>query len=352
MTPQGSKQAPDRELEARLRAARPPVPPLPADFAAQVWAEVERQGIVPRPAWALRVKVWAVRVAAVALLAAGALTLDAAVYEVRNNGALEVLYFGARMLDGFLRGIPYDLVLATLLTGGAVAWLLRYARFARVPVAWALLIAYGLTGTGGLTLAATGINDAVRKSVLEEEAAPKDGQTAGRGSGGLPGVFAGMMMGYFTERAVYHRPHARFRMGKVLSRDGNLVRLESPAGEEMEARLPPGFQARPGDHLRLIVDPDGTTLRARAAQHCGATAERYFHHMRMMRGRGMGPGHMGPGMGPGRMGPGMGPGHMGPGMRGGMGGGMGMGPGRMGGMGMGPGMAQPAPEQPAPDAQR
>lgn len=313
----------EQRVEQRLRAARPAVPPLPHDFATNVVAEIERRGLAVRPLWRVRGLLWLGRAAAAVALLAATLALNAAAYELRASGKLELLYFGARLLDGFLSGLPYDLLAGTLLLGGAAAWLLRHTRAARVPVAWAVLISYGMTGTGGLALAASGVNEALQEAVLEAPAAEEEPAAPGW----LPG-----MAWFYGERAVYHRPHPRFRMGRVLERTEQGVRLQTPLGEELEVPLPRGFRAEPGDHVRLIVAAAEGTPRVEQAQLCNPQAvQHYFHRQQMMmRHRGMmGPG-MGPGMHEGRMGPGM----MGPGTGRGMG--PGMGPHMMG-PGMGPG---------------
>ena len=315
----------DDALARTVRRARPAVPPLPANFAAQVWAEAARQGLTPLPVWRVRGALWLGRSLAVAVLAAAVLALDAAVFELRSNGALEVLYFGVRLLDGFLAALPWDLLMAVAVTGTAGGWLLRHARIVRVPLTWAVLLAYGMTGTGGLALAASGLNERVRDAVLADaltvaarpaaagtgaggaaEVAGEAGPVpAPRGPGHPMGRMAGYVAGYFMERTVYQRPHAHFRMGRVLTVQGERVRLQAPDGQELEAQLPPGFQAKVGEHLRLIVAEDAPVLRVEQAQRCAPAAQRYFHPMRRMHGPGGGPGLMRPGMGPGMMGPGM-----------------------------------------------
>lgn len=263
---------------------------------------------MPRPAWQVRGALWLRRGAAVAALAAAAVALNAVVFELRNNGTLELLYFGTQMLGGFLSQLPYDFLLAAMLLAAAAAWLLRNARPLRVPVAWVVLVSYGLTGAGGLSLAASGLNESVQESVLN---ASLEG----------PGL-----SWFFGERAVYHRPHPRFRMGRVVAVEGRQARLETPLGDEETVQLPPGFQAQVGDPVRLLTAADGSGLRVVQAQHCNPRrVGPYFQHHRrmreMMRERGM-QGPMGPGM--------RGMRHMGPGMRGPMGGGMGGGMRQMG----------------------
>lgn len=315
-------------FEETIRRAKPEVPPLPADFAAQVWAEAQRQGLRVRPAWQVRGPLWVGRAAAVVALLAAMVVLDGAAYQVRSSGLLELLHFGATLLGSFAAHIPYDLVLTALVLGAAAAWLARYARLLRVPIAWAILISYGITGAGGLALAGSGLNESLQTAVIKDEV-----------SG--PGL-----SWFFERRAVYRRPDPRFRMGRVIALDGQRARLRTPLGDEEQVVLPPDFHVRVGDDVRLLAKPNGALMHARMAQHCNpATVRGYFRHhemMReMMRARGMGPGMRGHGpgmqrgmrgMGPGMGGPGMG---MGPGMRGMGGPDMGMGSG-MHGMGMGP----------------
>ena len=278
-------------FDEKMRAARPDAPHLPPDFAAQVMGEIERQGLTVRPLWRVRGAVWLGRVAAAAALVTGVVVLNGAAYQLRSSGALELLHFGSRLLGGFLGQIPYDLLLTALLLGGAAAWLIRHARAVRVPVAWALLISYGLTGAGGLALAGSGLNESLQDAVLKEEVS-------------TPGL-----SWFYGQRAIYHRPDPRFRMGRVIALDGQRARIQTPTGDEEEVLLPPGFQAQVGEDVRLIALPNGGVVRAQMAQRCNpASVQPYFRHHRMMQEmmRGMRPGGMGGGMGPmmRRMGPG------------------------------------------------
>ena len=308
-------------FEQRLRAARPDVPTLGPDFAAQVCAEIERRGLRVRPAWRVRGLLWLGRAAALAALVAAVLVLNGAAYELRSSGALELLHFGGRLLSAFVERLPWDLLASALLLGAAAAWGIRHTRLARVPVAWALLISYGLTGAGGLALAGSGLNESLQEAVLKEEVRDR------------------ALSWFYGERAVYRRPHPRFVMGRVLALDGERARLQTPLGDEVAVTLPSGFRAQVGDTLRLLEARGGATAgataRAELAQLCNpAAVGSYFRHHRMMRrhmrpgmDHGMGPGPM---MGPGGMGTGMGPGPL-------------LGPGGMG-PGMGPGgMRGPGP---------
>jgi hypothetical protein len=295
-------------FEQRIRAARPAVPELGPQFSAQVLAEIARRGLRVRPAWQVRSALWLGRAAALGALGVAVLLLNGAAFELRSNGALELLAFGTRLLGGFLADLPWDLLLSALLLAGAAGWGLRHAQLARVPVAWAVLIGYGLTGAGGLALAGSGLNESVQSAVLEDRA------------GGLG------LQWFYAQRAMYRRPHPHFRMGRVIALEGQRAQLQTPAGEVEEVMLPQGFRAQVGDAVRLIVAPDGPLVRAQAAQLCNpSTVGPYFRHHRMMqemmqrRGMGAGMGGMGPGMGRG----------MGPGMHRGMGGGMGPGVGPM-----------------------
>jgi len=303
--------------ENKLRSARPVVPPLPPDFAARAMAEIARRGLTILPARVHRLRAWWRRGAALLLLVLAALLVNGVVFELRMNGALELLFFRFRFLGGFLGALPYDLLGSALALGALAAWLVRQGSLARVPVAWVLLVSYGLTGGGGVALAVTGVNETLQDEALAER---------------LP---VAPLAWFYRHRAHYGAHDPRFRMGRVVEAAGGTALLETPTGERVRVTLPPGFRARVDENLRLGGAVRGDAFVADDAQHCDPERMRRYFHRRMMGGGGMGPGHMSPGgMGPGGMGPGgMGPGGMGPG---GMGPG-GMGPGGVGPGGMGPG---------------
>ncbi len=321
-------------FEQRLRAARPEVPPLGPDFAAQVCAEIERRGLRVWPAWRVRGGLWLGRTAALAALVAAVLVLNGAAYELRSSGALELLHFGGRLLSAFVERLPWDLLASALLLGAGAAWGIRHTRLARVSVAWAVLISYGLTGAGGLALASSGLNESLQEAVLKED------------------VGGPALSWFYGERAVYRRPAPRFLMGRVLALEGERARLQTPLGDEATVTLPPGFRAQVGDTLRLLEAREDATAgavpRTELAQLCNpAAVGGYFRHHQMMRQHMRGGPMMAPGMGPAgpMMGPGMGPAGpggrmMGPGMGAGgpmMGPGMGRGGPMMGTGGMAPG---------------
>lgn len=310
-------------------------PRLPDHFTSRVMDEIERRGISVLPAWryvALRV----LRIGgAIAALVTAMVLADAMIFELRMNGKLELLYFGADFLGSFLGALPYDLILPMLAVAGFSGWLLKSGSRLRVRAALTMLFAYALTGAGGLTLAQSGLNERLQSDVVQSQRH-------------FP-----MLGSFFRDRAVYRTPHPRFRMGRVLSIVDGKARLKSPSGQEVEVVLPKGMSPVVGDHMRVRGLMGANRFRAEKGQFCNPKrVGRYFRHHQMMRGMmrmrgGMGgkPG-MGPGIGPmrgpmrgGMMGPEMGP--LRGGMRGPMGGGMRapmMGPGMKGGGMMGPGM--------------
>lgn len=285
-------------LDERLRAAKPQAPPLPEDFAARVMAEIRAQGIAIRPPPRTGRLGWLAGAAAAAL--AGAVLVNAALFELRSNGALELLAFGSRFLDGVAARVPYDFLLAALALAGLAGLLLRKGRILQTRVAWLLLLSYGATSLGGLALAGSGVNEKLQAQV---EANP---------------VAWPAVNWFFHERARFMPPPAHFRFGVVTAVSDGRVQLLSPLGDEVTVHLPPGFRAQVGDHLRLTGAAADGRFEADQAQICQpGQGRRYF------RG-GMGPGMMrggppgaGPGMGrPGGMGP---RGPMGSGMHGPMG---------------------------------
>jgi hypothetical protein len=260
-------------LDERLRAAKPQAPPLPEDFAARVMEGMRARGIAIRPAprpWRLG---WLAGAAAAAL--AGAVLVNAALFELRNNGALELLAFGGRFVDGVAARLPYDFLLAALMLAGLAGLLLRKGLILRTRVAWLLLLSYGATSLAGLALASSGVNEELQAKVEADRIA-------------WPG-----MHWFFRERARFMPPPPHFRFGVVMAVSNGRVQLLSPLGDEITVNLPPGFRAQVGDHLRLTGAASDGRFEADQAQICQpGWGRRYF------RG-GMGPGMRG--MGPGMM---------------------------------------------------
>ncbi len=257
-------------LDDRIKAAKPLAPALPGDFATRVMTEIDRRGLVPakpRP-W----QRWLPAGAAAVLLAAAAMLVNAAVFELRMNGSLELLYFGQRFVGDFLTRVPYDLLGAVLIAGGGAGWLLARARTMRVRLAWLLALSYGISGAGGAALAASGLNERLQTGVVEE------------------GWDWPLLGPFYGRRAHYARPHHRFRMGRVLALQAGVVELLTPGGDTLQVHVPPGFNVRPGEHLRLRGDAVAGRFFAREAQRFQPHhAQRYFHHMRGPMGRPMGP---------------------------------------------------------------
>ncbi|MEE8435851.1 MAG: hypothetical protein V3S64_13790 [bacterium] len=255
-------------LEARLREARSEAPDLPADFAQGVIEAIAREGVSIRPAWRGTLLHWGRRAAGAAVLLVTAALVNAAVYDLRVNGGLELLNFGLRFWDGFLATLPWDLMLSALAAGLAAAFLLRTGKAARVRMAWVLIASYGIGLGGGTALAGTGVNLALHDRVEQGERLPAP------------------MQWFYATRARYRRPHSGFRIGRVISVDNGRALLQTPLGEEVAVTLPPGFKTAPGEHLRLAGVQLETGFQTAEAQRCQAERVRpYFHHARMMQER-------------------------------------------------------------------
>ena len=263
-------------LEERIRAAKTVAPPLPGQFTSQVMDQIARQGLAVLPAGRLRLKRWFCLGAASLLLVLGVLVADGLAYEVRMNGSLELLFFGVRFLEGFLAGLPLDLLFTLIALASLAAWLVHVSRPARLALVWVLLISHVLTGAGGLALAQSSLNEKVR-------------DWATRGEEDLP-----LLGPYFRQRAHFRSHHPGFRMGKVIAIKDGEARMLTPAGEEVSVALPPRFRPRPGDTIRLGGRISGKRFRADKGQLCEpGRVKRYFHRMKMRSARGPGNQQMG-----------------------------------------------------------
>lgn len=257
-------------LEKRLRAARPEAPGLPPDFAPGVMEAIEAGSLTVRPAWRGNLLHWGRLAAGATVLLAGAVLVNAAVFDLWVNGGLELVYFGGRFLNAFLIALPWDLMLGALAAGLAAGFLLRIGKTARVRLAWVIIVSYAISLGGGAALAGSGVNQVFHDRVEQGERLPP------------------LMQWFYATRARYRRPHAGFRIGQVISVDHGRALLRTPLGEEVAVILPPGFKTAPGEHLRLAGTQHRTGFRTAEAQRCQAESVRpYFHHARMMRRGGM-----------------------------------------------------------------
>lgn len=269
-----------KTLEGRLRNAKPDTPELPPHFALEVMEAIEREGVSIRPVWRGLLLLWGRRAAGVAGLLVAAALVNAAVYDLRVNGGLELVFFGGRFMNAFLAALPWDLMLGALAAGLAAGFLLRIGKTARVRMAWVIIVSYAISLGGGTALAGTGVNQAFHDLVEEGQSLP------------------GPLHWFYATRARYRRPHPGFRIGRVISVKNGTAMLETPLGEKIAVTLPPGFRTAKGQHLRMAGETVRDGFVAGLAMRCGEDQVRpYFHHARMMRRGGMrGPG-MGQGMG-------------------------------------------------------
>lgn len=285
-------------LERRLKAARPSAPELPPNFALGVMGAIDRQGLSILPGWRATLGLWARRGAGAVILMLSALLVNGALYDLRGNGGLELLYFGGRFLTALPAALPWDLMLGALAAGLLAAGLLRTGKTARVRMAWVLIVSYVLSAGGGTALAGSGLNQTLHDLVGKGEALPAP------------------MHWFYANRGLYRRPHPDFRFGRVVSMQDGQAMLQNPAGEQLAVSLPPGFKAVVGEHLRMAGVGGKKGFRAGQAQRCQPERVRhYFRHRQMMQGGSMRGGEHG------RM--------MQNGMGGGMKRGQGMGRGRM-----------------------
>lgn len=252
-----------KDLENRLRWIKPAVPDLPADFSDRVMTAIEALDASPSLI-RQRTRRGGALAGGVLLLLLGAVLANSALFEIKMSGAVEMLAFGRRLLGPAFSLLPMDLIIASLMATGLAALLLRYSRFLRTAL-WRVVIgSYLFTAISGTSMAASNLNEQLQRNVLtSEESWP-------------------LVSRFYEDRARYQADHPRFRMGRVIKRQGNIAWLETPQGKRVTVRLSPSSEIALGDYLRAIGEIHAGTFEIEKYQPCHPRrVERYWCHMDM-----------------------------------------------------------------------
>lgn len=263
-----------KNIEKLLQFAKPPVPKIPDDFSEQLMLRIEKEKVAILPAVANRFNRIKVILGISALLLA-TLLFSYNAYELRNNGSLELLFFGTQFLGDFIGYLPWDLIVPSLVLAAFSTWMLNKSNILKKGIAVTAIITYLLTGIGGAAIASTGINERIEDGISNNE---ED----------FP--WLGM---FHHHRAKEFINHPNFKMGKVEAILNGKARVITPHGEQVTISLPVNTKIQEGQILRISGQGDKQLFAAQRVHVCNPNrVMRYFggmgghpEMMNMMKGK-------------------------------------------------------------------
>jgi len=253
------------KLDDILKSARPTVPELPPNFSERVMSEIGRLEIESIGSQTRsRVGLFNFIIACLLLLL-GLLAFNSILFEIQMNGSLELLSFGTRFLADIFGYIPFDLIISAVLIVALASRMIWASQAFKKGVATVILGSYVVTGFGGAALAATGVNERIQKTLLEDK---RDWP---------------VISWLYKERARYHVKHPNFNMGQVEKLSDGFAWIVDPNGKKIKIRLPEGQTVQKGQFIRLVGSVDDGVFEGQNMNFCHpVNAQRYYHHMPMM----------------------------------------------------------------------
>ncbi len=249
------------KLEDILKSARPLVPPLPANFSERVMTEIAGLEVEP----VRRVFSIFNFIAACFLLLVGVLSVNSILFEVQMNGSLELLSFGTRFLADVFGYIPFDLIIPAVLIVGLASRMMWASKAFKKGIAAVIISSYLVTGVGGAALAATGVNEKIRDTLIEGK------------------IDWPVISWFYKERARFLEKSPHFSMGRVDKLDNGFAWIVTPTGRQVKVELPDGRVVKKGQVIRLAGSDNNGVFKGYDMNFCHPVkAQRYYHHMSMM----------------------------------------------------------------------
>lgn len=258
------------DLEKLLKRAKPVVPDLPEGFNSSVMQKIvcldsttdfttER---TPKAKLQFGTGILALLFATV--------LFNFNTYEIRMNGSLELLYFGRQYFIDFIRYLPFDLLIASILLTTLSIWMFRKSGIIKRGIASLAIISYLVTGVGGSSLAAVGLNDQIESKITENQ---------DRWS---------WLTIFQHSRARQFIHHPTMKLGKVERLINGKAELVTPTGEKLLIALPPDTNVEIGQFLRTSGIDKKAVFSANKVHICNPSrVSRYFgqmkHHQKMMK---------------------------------------------------------------------
>lgn len=251
------------DLENLLRKARPDVPDLPDEFNSTVMQRIAKLDVPTEPV-PIRDPFSGIQLG-IGLLALIIATLlfNYNTYEILMNGSLELLFFGRQYILDFIRYLPWDLIVSSLLLTLLSAWLLRRSGMIKRGIASLALISYLVTGVGGSALAAAGFNDQIEAALSET----KESWSWLK------------ILRHSRARQFIHHPH--MKLGKVEKLTNGEAEIITPNGASLRIQMPPGTDVEVGQYVRASGIDIQSTFSAEKVHICNPSrVNRYFGQMK------------------------------------------------------------------------
>lgn len=259
-----------KNLDTLLKSAKPAVPDLPEGFSKIVMRRISEEGLlISQVPASHRFGSLQLGVGLIAL-AISLILFNYNSYELRQNGSLELLYFGSQYLVDFIGYLPWDLIIPSLMLTALSTLLFWRSGYLKKGIAVTAIISYLVTGVGGAALASTGFNDQIDAGITRRE---KD----------LPWL---NMFHHHRAKEFIHHPG--FKMGKVEKVMNGNAFVITPNGEEIKIQFPQGIQVKVGQILRMSGMENNAVFSAQKVHVCNPQrVDRYFshqtHHKQMMK---------------------------------------------------------------------
>lgn len=251
------------DLEKQLRLFKPKVPELRSDFSERVQLGIDELQFQPYKA-PLAFSRWAKIGVGVSLLVSCLLLIDYIIFAMQMSGGLELLSFGLGYMRDTLNYLPLNLIVLTFVMTAGAAWVFQNSKFLKLKFLKMAFGSYLVVGTGGVALAASGVNEQIQSWAIN-----KDAQKT-------------ILSQLFLSHTKYKVRHNHFRMGQVLSKinDQNLW-IINPRGEKVKVSMPAHGQFKVGEYIKFSGDTIKGEFQAQEFRRCGpSTINRLFHHMK------------------------------------------------------------------------
>lgn len=276
------------KLECWIKKTRAPIPPLPQNFSKQVLEQIQRENLKIARRHGMSAS-FILLLSALGLSGSAVILLNLLLFELKTNGAVELLYFGTDFFKASLALIPMDIVFVTAVVLLLSSWAFKKSKIAKIGVAGITSISFILTGFGGAAMAVSNFNETLQQQISDI------------------GYEVPFLSRFYKERALYRVHLPNFRFGKVTAVHPTSIQVENPRGKVFSVRLSGEDTFQVGQIIRLKGVLKDQFFHLHRFQHCdGKRAGRYFgqhrrgrglrrHMMKKMRGipmRGRGPENM------------------------------------------------------------
>ena len=251
------------DIERQLRLFKPKVPELRPDFCERVQLRIDGLQLQPHKV-PLVLSRWVKIGFGVLLLVSCLLLIDYIIFAMQMSGGLELLSFGLGYMKDSLNYVPLDLIGLTLVMTAGAAWVIQNSKFFKLKFLKLAIGSYLVVGTGGVALAASGVNEQIQNWAINKETQKT------------------ILSQLYLSRAKYEVRHSHFKMGQIVSKtDDKNIWIINPRGEKVKISMPANGQFKVGDYIKFSGDTIKGEFQAQEFRRCGpSTINRLFHQMK------------------------------------------------------------------------